>query len=81
MAKILFIVVLLLVAYLFFKSWRKDAGLEDRTKSGASQVPEDMVRCEVCRVHLPRSEAFISQGRLFCSDEHRKIGAGTNSKE
>lgn len=74
MAKILFIVVLLLVAYLFFKSWRKDSGLENRKQAPESKLPEDMVRCGVCGVNLPRSEAFTSKGQLFCSDEHLKIG-------
>ncbi len=77
--KILFIVVLLLVAYLFFKSWRKDAGIEDRKRPPESKLPEDMVRCDVCRVNLPRSEAITSKGRLFCSDEHRKIGLDKDS--
>lgn len=74
MAKILLIVVLLLVAYLFFKSWRRDAGADDRRRPPESKLPEDMVRCEVCGVNLPRSEAFISRSRLYCSDEHLKIG-------
>ncbi|MSQ60657.1 MAG: preprotein translocase subunit YajC [Betaproteobacteria bacterium] len=79
MAKILFIVVLLLVAYLFFKSWRKDGGGGHRQPE-ESKLPEDMVRCEVCGVNLPRSEAFITQGRLFCSDEHRKVGVDKGSR-
>jgi len=76
LAKILLIVVLLLVAYVFFKSWRKDAGVRDDRPAPPSKLPEDMVRCDVCGVNLPRSEAFISKGRLFCSDEHRKLGSG-----
>ena len=38
-------------------------------------MPEDMVRCAVCGVHLPRSESFTSRGKFFCSDEHRRLGA------
>lgn len=81
LAKILFIVVLLLVAYLFFKSWRKDAGIGDQTRSKQSKLPEDMVRCDVCGVNLPRSEAFTTQGRLFCSEEHRKVGVDKGSRD
>ncbi len=79
LAKILFIVVLLLVVYLFFKSWRKDAGGEDRQRPPESKLPEDMVRCEICGVNLPRSEAFTSRSRLYCSDEHRKIGVSKDT--
>ncbi|MFN0318190.1 MAG: PP0621 family protein [Burkholderiales bacterium] len=78
MAKILFIVVVLLVAYLFFKSWRKDGAAGPRQPK-ESKLPEDMVRCEVCGVNLPRSEAFTTQGRLFCSDEHRKVSVNKDS--
>lgn len=74
LAKILFIVVLLLVAFVFFKNLRKDSGKDDRRRPPEGKLPEDMVRCEVCGVNLPRSEAFITQNRLYCSDEHRKIG-------
>ncbi len=80
MAKILLIVVLLLVAYLFFKSWRKDGSIGDRTRSQKSKLPEDMVRCDVCGVNLPRSEAFTTQGRLFCSEDHRKAAVDKDSR-
>jgi hypothetical protein len=31
---------------------------------------EDMVQCTVCAVHLPRSEAYLLDGHLYCSKEH-----------
>ncbi len=33
---------------------------------------EDMVRCHVCGVNLPRSEAILSRGRFYCGEEHRR---------
>lgn len=34
---------------------------------------QDMVRCEVCGLHLPRSESLSDgRGRNFCSPEHRQ---------
>jgi uncharacterized protein len=36
------------------------------------ETAEDMVRCEVCKVNLPRSEAVLSQGKFYCCDEHRR---------
>ena len=42
-------------------------------KSASSQV-ESMVRCEHCGIHLPRSEAVLSQGKTWCSMEHAKLG-------
>jgi uncharacterized protein len=33
---------------------------------------EDMVKCRVCGVNLPRSEAIMSRGRFYCGEEHRR---------
>jgi uncharacterized protein len=32
---------------------------------------EDMVTCERCGVHLPRSEALPGLGGVFCGEAHR----------
>jgi len=39
-------------------------------------MPEDMVRCRVCGINLPRSEAILSRGKTYCSDEHRRQDQG-----
>ncbi|MCX7672870.1 MAG: PP0621 family protein [Thiobacillaceae bacterium] len=38
----------------------------------SSSGVEDMVRCEVCGVNLPRSEALMSRGCFYCCEEHRQ---------
>lgn len=35
---------------------------------------EEMVRCQECGIHLPRSEAYMSQGKTWCGPEHARIG-------
>jgi uncharacterized protein len=36
-------------------------------------VAQDMVRCPVCAVHLPRSDALPGPGgQLYCSREHQQ---------
>lgn len=35
---------------------------------------ESMVRCEHCHIYLPRSEAYMSRGKTWCSPEHANIG-------
>jgi uncharacterized protein len=35
--------------------------------------PEEMVSCEQCGVHLPRSEALPGRGGVFCSEAHRSV--------
>jgi uncharacterized protein len=45
-------------------------------KRGAPPVEhaEAMVQCEHCGIHMPRSEAVLSQGHTWCSIEHAKLG-------
>lgn len=36
---------------------------------------QEMVRCPVCALHLPRGEAVAdASGRLYCGPEHRRLG-------
>lgn len=72
MTKIIFFVLLALVVVLWFK-FKAGQRPTPPAKSGDRPV-EDMVRCQVCGVNLPRSEAILSQGRFYCCDEHRLRG-------
>ncbi len=70
MTKILLIVAFTIVVVLWFKH---QAGKRN-TLPPEEKSPEDMVRCTVCKVNLPRSEALLSQGKFYCCDEHRRLG-------
>ena len=37
-----------------------------------SQTTEDMVQCATCKVHLPRSEAYLVANNFYCSKTHIK---------
>ncbi len=37
---------------------------------------EAMVRCAHCGIHLPRSEALLSRGKTWCSEDHARLGPG-----
>ncbi|WP_309679703.1 PP0621 family protein [Polaromonas sp.] len=62
--------------------WRHNRQVErqqaarDRTRapSSSSTAVTEMVACDVCHVHLPRSEALIgTQGKgIYCSEAHRR---------
>lgn len=69
MAKILFIVLVTLVLVLWFKHMGRPKRDIQAKKQGEIEA---MVRCSVCGVNLPRSEAIQSQGRLYCCEEHRR---------
>ena len=46
-------------------------GAAERGERGA---PGDLVRCTHCGLHLPRAEAHAAGGRLYCSEEHARLG-------
>lgn len=39
-------------------------------------LTEQMVECAHCGVHVPESEGVRDGSRFFCSEEHRRLGAG-----
>ena len=78
--KYLVLLAILVVAYM---AWR-GARLREAAQAGAPRsparpsppaLPQDMVCCPVCSVHLPRGEALPgASGRLYCSPDHRLAG-------
>ncbi len=76
MAKFLLLLALGIVVYLIVNRMRRE-GEPPQTlrRPPAPPVAEDMVRCAVCGVNLPRSESFTTRGRFYCSDEHLRLGA------
>ena len=68
---------------------RDDGARASRTGSGAAQgrsstrpgdeqrrPQELMLRCTVCGVHMPASDAIFAGGRVYCGAEHRDVDAG-----
>lgn len=43
-----------------------------RQKPGPTTKATEIVACQVCHVHLPRSEALTGGRGLYCSAEHRQ---------
>ncbi|QBK06232.1 hypothetical protein DW355_17275 [Hylemonella gracilis] len=74
---LLFLLVMLLAVWL----WRSGRTAEPpaRRPAGPTRptprktVPQDMVRCAHCGLHLPLSEAVVSTGAHYCSTEHRRL--------
>ncbi len=71
MSRILFFILLAVVAYLVVRSMkRRDAG--QRASRPTPRTPEAMVSCATCGLHLPRGEALLLGDRYFCCEEHRR---------
>jgi len=70
MGKLLVLFIVVLVLFLLWK------GMKRAARSDGGGTPSDgerMVDCSECGLHLPISEAVQSQGRYFCSEEHRRL--------
>jgi type VI protein secretion system component VasK len=66
-----------LIAYLvvtaFKRSQYSSKNDDKESKKNApskEQEIEDMVQCTLCKVHLPRSEAFLVNSDFYCSKAH-----------
>jgi uncharacterized protein len=67
--RLLLLIAAVVLVYFVLKSFRRSL---NKPPAPGAKV-EDMVRCEHCGVNLPRSEALLSRGRFFCSEEHRRL--------
>ena len=75
--KYLLLLALLVVAYLLWRNARIGREAPPPAGHAGPGVPQEMVRCPVCGVHLPRGDALAGpDGRLYCSPEHRRLRAG-----
>lgn len=72
MAKFLLLIAIVFLAYLFIRAARAPRKPAEN-KTDRRSTAEDMVRCKICGVHLPRSESVTSRGEFFCSREHLKL--------
>jgi uncharacterized protein len=70
-AKFLLVVAVFIVVYLILRSYR--GRVEAPPPAAAAKHGEDMVRCRICGVHLPKSEAVTSRGEIYCSKEHLQL--------
>ena len=69
MGRILIVIVLLIVSFLVIKSFkrkREQRRLEKKTQKNIGQI----VKCDVCGVHVPEEKATVNRGKHYCSLEH-----------
>jgi uncharacterized protein len=72
--------LLVLILFVVLAVWviRRAFGASRAAGQPEKQAVEeqDLVRCARCGVHLPRSEARQAEGRLYCGEEHARLGVG-----
>ena len=71
--KYLLLFAVLFIAYMMWRNKRIDDGSGAAGRSGPTQRPLQMVSCQVCGLHLPKTDALVgSDGQFYCSQEHRQ---------
>ena len=81
MGRVLFWLLLGVVVYAVLRSLGRagrgaGSGVGSGAAPGRAPAPsEDMVRCRVCGLNVPKSDALAAGPDWYCSDEHRRIGA------
>ena len=71
------LIVLILLAVVVVWLIRRALRAQGSGKQQVSKTLEgELVSCERCGMHLPRGEARSAGGRLYCSEEHARLGPG-----
>ena len=72
--KYLIVIAVMLVVFWLWRSGRDSAARQQppRDRPAPNKAPPqlEMVRCQVCGVHLPEAEAVRADARYYCSVEH-----------
>lgn len=75
MKYLLILVIVLAVLWLFKNKRRLDADESAPTpkvRPGTQIATTEIVACDVCQVHLPRTEALVGPQGIYCSAAHRQ---------
>jgi uncharacterized protein len=66
----------LVLAVVLFGVWLWRSGRQDKVARNKPPVPpagpQEMVSCQFCGVHFPKSDAVAGRNGLYCSTEHRQ---------
>jgi len=72
--KYLVLLAVLAVAYGLWRNRRaKDAPVQ-RARPPAPALPQAMLACAHCGVHIPQADALMAGSRPYCCAEHRARG-------
>lgn len=74
MGRLVVLILLVVIAvWLFRRALRGAASGKDEV---SRTLKGELVSCARCGLHLPRGDARAADGKLYCSDEHARLGPG-----
>lgn len=71
MAKIIVVIVVLSLLFLWIKSSRKmskNSDKQDKKKDTPQALKSDMIKCDKCETYIQINDAVISNGRYICNN-------------
>jgi uncharacterized protein len=68
---LILLLIVLFAVWLVRRAARRAAAPPE---AAASRTSDELVRCVQCGVLLPRAEARMANGALYCSEEHVRLG-------
>lgn len=71
---IIILAVLIVSRVLSHQKAQARQAAERRQDAVSRDAAESMVRCAHCHIFMPRSEAYMSQGKTWCSADHARLG-------
>ena len=71
MKYLLLILLLCLVIFLLVVKRARPPSAKPKPEPPTVTLPQDMLSCAQCGLHLPRDEALPGRGGVFCSAAHR----------
>ena len=72
--KYLVLLVVLVVAIGLWRNGRARDAAEQKAAPSPRALPQDMLACAHCGVHIPRAEALMQGNQAYCCAEHRRLG-------
>lgn len=69
-----YLLVLLVVGIGLWALLKRTRGAGVNPPPAKPRVPQAMVECAHCGLHLPASDAVLEGSHVFCSDKHRLLG-------
>lgn len=64
------LIVIALIVYLVIQIFKRWAANKKRNASPSMDKQKNMVKCDVCQLHIPEEDALQRDNKYFCSQAH-----------
>lgn len=69
MARIFFLIVLIVLLYVIIKRFSAFLGNSQQPKQSAQTSEERIVQCTLCGTHIPESESMLLDAKTVCKQQ------------